>query len=151
MQRQLLQFIAFGCLGITTEIFFTALSAVVTHWRADLPVDGSLTGHSYIWMFPIYGSAALLLPIGYRAMRSWPLPVRMLVYGVGIFAVEFVSGWLLELVTARCPWEYDAPLAVLGYIRLDYYPFWVAFSWLLEKLYLFLEKLHYRPGPPTAK
>ena len=44
-------FIRCGLTGLFIEIFFTGMGALFAH-------DYSMTGHSSIIMFPIYGSAA---------------------------------------------------------------------------------------------
>lgn len=138
MEKYLFFFAAFGCLGMTTEIFFTALSDAVTALRSRSRLDYGLQGHSYIWMFPIYGLAGILFPLAYAWIADFPLLVRLLIYVLGIFAVEFITGWLLELCTGKCPWKYDTKWAVKGFIRLDYAPFWFVFGWIIESVYLFL-------------
>ena len=49
-------FIRCGLTGLFIEIFFTGMGALFAH-------DYSMTGHSSIIMFPIYGSAAFIEPI----------------------------------------------------------------------------------------
>ena len=46
-------FIRCGLTGLFIEIFFTGMGALFAH-------DYSMTGHSSIIMFPIYGSAAFI-------------------------------------------------------------------------------------------
>ncbi len=138
MKETIFYFIAFGCLGITTEIFFTALSDVVLSIKNRKKINYSLTGHSYIWMFGIYGLVAIFLPPAYDFLANLPLLVRLLIYALAIFIVEFITGWLIEKITGKCPWHYDTTWAVKGYIRLDYLPFWMVFGWIIERVYLFL-------------
>jgi len=138
MKETIFYFIAFGCLGITTEIFFTAFSDVVKSIQKRKKIDYSLTGHSYAWMFGIYGLVAIFLPTGYELFAGLPLLLRLLVYALCIFVVEFITGWILELTTGKCPWHYDTEWAVKGYIRLDYLPFWMVFGFIIESVYLFL-------------
>ena len=52
-------FIRCGLTGLFIEIFFTGMGALFAH-------DYSMTGHSSIIMFPIYGSAAFIEPIWRR-------------------------------------------------------------------------------------
>ena len=141
MEKYIFLFAAFGCLGMTTEIFFTALSDLVSALRSNSRLDYRLKGHSYIWMFPIYGLAGILFPLTYDFIADLPLILRLIIYTTSIFTVEFITGWLLELCTGECPWKYDHKWAVKGYIRLDYAPFWMIFGFGIESAYLFLSSL----------
>jgi len=139
MNQRLFLFVAMGCVGITTEIFFTAITAQVAafpeidNWR--------LTGHSYIWMFPIYGLAGLAFPLILPKIHYLYFPIRMWIYALGIFVVEFIAGWLLDVFTGQCPWEYTSGWHIMGYIKLDYAPFWMLFGGLVERIIVFLQRL----------
>lgn len=136
-------FAAFGCIGITTEIFFTAIVDAINAVQAGGSINWRLMGNSYIWMFPIYGIAGIALPLVYDKLQHWPGVARWALYGVAILAVEFVTGWLLDVTTGRCPWEYTKGWHIMGYIRLDFYPLWVGFGIMIERIYLLLrKKLH---------
>jgi uncharacterized membrane protein len=136
-------FAAFGCIGITTEIFFTAIVDAITAVQLNEPINWRLLGMSYIWMFPIYGLAGIALPLLYGKIEQWPTLLRWAFYGVAILCVEFVAGWILDMATGRCPWEYTTGWHIMGYIRLDYYPLWVGFGIMIERIYLLLrQKLH---------
>jgi uncharacterized membrane protein len=136
-------FAAFGCIGITTEIFFTAIVDAITAVQQNEPINWRLLGTSYIWMFPIYGLAGIALPLIYGRLQKWPAALRWAFYGIAILAVEFVTGWVLDVTTGRCPWEYTTGWHIMGYIRLDYYPLWVGFGIMIERIYLTLsKKLH---------
>lgn len=91
-----------------------------------------MTSRTYLWMFPIYGGAVLLEPVRDR-LREQPWWVRGAAYTLAIFIVEFIAGFLLELLTGVCPWDYSGtPFSVFGYIRLDYAPAWFAAGLLFE-------------------
>lgn len=139
-KRRAIAFLAYGCLGITAEVFFTAIrTQVVGPIQAGEAIGWDLQGQSYIWMLPIYGLAAFFWPPIYRRIARFPLIVRLLMYAAGIFAVEFVTGFILEQVTGHCPWDYTGQrTSVLGYIRLDYTPGWMAFGFLVEQVHLHL-------------
>ena len=132
-------FIAFGCLGMTAEIFFTALTDLYSKWINAETMDLKLQGKSYIWMFFIYGLAAVFFPLLYAKLMHLPLLVRLLIAVLIIFMVEYITGWMLDMFTGRCPWEYTTGWHISGYIRLDYAPAWMFFAFLLEKVYLFWE------------
>lgn len=140
MKKKLIQFISFGCLGTTTEIWFTAVVDNANRLGDGLPMDWSLGGNSYIWMFFIYGLAAPLFGFFYKWIKHFPLLIRLLIYTLGIFVVEFITGGLLDLITGSCPWEYTNKWNICGYIRLDYAPSWFIFGLILEKVYLYLNR-----------
>lgn len=139
MPRILKLFIGFGCVGITGEMLFTAFSGLVDGISTS-HIDWSLAGKSYIWMFPIYGFAGLLFHIFWARVSSFKWYLRLFLYVGVIYVLEFTSGAAIDAVTGSCPWEYTTGWHVMGYIRLDYFPFWFAFGWLLEKVYLELRK-----------
>lgn len=132
------RFLIYGLVGWITEVAFTGAGSLMS---------GSLrlTGYTYLWMFPIYGMAVFLEPLHDR-MRNSPWPVRGLVYTAAIFMVEYISGWLLQLILGFCPWDYTGSTAytIDGFIRLDYMPFWFVAGLLFEKLHDFLTTLQYR-------
>ena len=136
--RKLFLFCATACLGITCEIFFTAFYELY-HGRMDI----QMKGHSYIWMFPIYGLAGLLFPPILKLIANWNVLLRMCVYAIGILAVEFATGWFLDIVTGQCPWEYKEGWHLMGYMRIDFFPFWALFGLLVELLLKFLMRLRF--------
>ena len=138
MLRPLFLFFAMGCIGMTTEIFFTAIYDIF-NGNAEVPIR--LMGYSYIWMFPIYGLAGIVFPPVLRIIGNWNILLRMCAYAAGILAVEFVTGWFLDTVTGQCPWEYKEGWHSMGYMRIDFFPFWAVFGLLVEKLLKFLMKL----------
>ncbi len=139
MNKVIFLFIAFGCLGITIEIFFTALKTIFNEAQAGDKLSLDLTGESHIWMFFIYGLAGILFYLGYQYIADCSIIIRLALYVLSIYIVEFTTGWLLEKLTGRCPWEYESRWAVKGYIRLDYAPYWVLFGLIIENVYLILD------------
>lgn len=119
-------FIHCGLLGWCLEIIFTALHSFR---KRDL----TLPGVTSIWMFPIYGLAALLSPIC-RMMRNKNFIFRGLVYTGMIFTGEFITGmWLRK--KNLCPWNYEnAKWNLAKVIRLDYTPCWFFAGLLFERL-----------------
>ena len=125
-------FIIFGILGWCAEILWTGFCSF-------LMGDASLTAQTYLWMFPIYGLAGLSLPLFLAFRRYCPLWQRVGAYVLAIFAVEFVTGWLLQTMTGVCPWDYgDRMFSVRGFIRLDYAPLWAILGLFFERVALFL-------------
>ena len=113
-----------GLTGWCMEILFTSLGGLL---RGDL----LLNGHTSIWMFPIYGLAAVIGPLSVR-LRHWPVLLRGCFYGAGIMLVEFISGSFLRLFSL-CPWDYSrTPYSIFGLVRLDYFPVWVTAGLIFE-------------------
>ena len=122
----------FGVLGWCAEILWTGVCSFLLG-------DAALTARTYLWMFPIYGLAGLSLPLFLAFRRYCPLWQRMGFYVFAIFAVEFITGWLLQWGTGICPWDYgDRPFSVMGLIRLDYAPLWAILGLFFERVALFL-------------
>lgn len=120
------KFILCGTIGWCMEIFWTAFNSFR---RREL----KLMGKTSIWMFPIYGSAALLAPI-YRRIRSKSIWLRGMIYTVCIYLTEFFTGSFLKKYNL-CPWDYSkAKLNYKGLVRLDYLPLWFLTGLLYEKV-----------------
>jgi len=115
-------------LGWICEIVWTGTGALLRgNWQ--------MPGFTYLWMFPIYGFAVFLEPIHDR-IRSWPLPVRGLIWVAVIFTIEYLAGWTLAELLGRCPWDYtySTPYHFNGYIRWDYALVWFFLGLGFEKV-----------------
>jgi uncharacterized membrane protein len=112
-----------GIAGWCLEIIFTG----ITRHEKSLKCETSLL------MFPIYGLASLIAPLG-RLLKNRSVMFRGSCYTCVIFLTEYVTGKFLRLF-GRCPWDYsNAPLNIDGVIRLDYAPLWFGTGLLYEKL-----------------
>jgi uncharacterized membrane protein len=109
---------AYGCLGVMIEFFFTGVASLLKkNWKA--------TGHSYLWMIPIYGFAALALE-GVSEALPWPFYLKALLYVPIIYGVEALSGWALSKLIGHIPWDYQkSKWTPMGLINLTYAPFWL--------------------------
>jgi len=133
------RFIIYGLTGFCIEVLWTGLFAT-------LGGDIKMTGHTYIWMFPIYGLAIFLEPIHNR-IRHLPLMLRGGVYMLLILSAEFITGLLLKTTIGVCPWDYSSkPLQILGVITLLYAPAWFVVGLLFEKYHDFLLMIEGRVG-----
>jgi len=141
MQKTLVRFYLWGTLGLSTEIFFTATVAMYHALKDQTRPDWGLSGHSYIWMFFIYGIGALLFPLGHKHLRGFHLLLRIFLVAIGIFIVEFITGFILDKVTGHCPWQYTNRWNIMGYIRLDYLPAWMIFAYVIERADELFEKM----------
>jgi uncharacterized membrane protein len=134
----LIRFFIYGLLGWCWEVVWTAITEKA--WGKQR--DWRLMGHSYLWMFPIYG---LLGPVGepiHNALRTHFWVLRGLVYLLGIWAVEYATGWLLRRITGKCPWDYsNFPGNIHGLITLEYAPVWFVFGLSFERVHDALVKL----------
>lgn len=121
------RFILCGLIGWCIECFWTGLHAIF------FATDKTLRCGSSVWMFPIYGMASLISPISNR-LKGKSFVMRGGIYTVIIFAVEFITGSLLNIFHA-CPWNYSqARFHVKGLIRLDFAPLWFIVGLLYEKI-----------------
>lgn len=119
-------FLVCGLTGWCMEILFTSAGSL-------LKKDGRLIGQTSIWMFPIYGMAVLIRPV-YRLIKNLPTLLRGMIYSLGIFFFEYLSGSLLKK-HHMCPWDYSGAAAnINGLIRLDYAPFWMAAGLIFERI-----------------
>ena len=92
-----------------------------------------MKGTTSLLMFPIYGCAALILPV-YKKIKKLPTILRGSLYTAGFYAGELTSGILLKSLHI-CPWDYTgAPIQFKGVIRLDYLPVWFLTGLLFEKI-----------------
>lgn len=133
-------FIRCGFAGLFIEIFFTGMGSLLAH-------DYSLTGHSSILMFPIYGSAALIEPISQK-LRGRIFFVRGLVYTLCIYIMEYASGSFLRAL-GICPWDYSGdPTNINGLIRLDFAPFWFVAGLIFEQI---IVSDHMKPKPLSSQ
>lgn len=122
----LTNFIKCGVLGWCLEIIFTSLDSLRRR-------DYRLKGTTSLYMFPIYGTFSLLLPL-FRLLRKKSLLTRGLTYAGLIFTGEYISGTLLTK-KSLCPWDYNrSKWHIRGIVRLDYLPFWIIAGLLFEKM-----------------
>ena len=115
-----------GLTGWCMEIIYTSLGSFR---KKDL----KLMGNTSVWMFPIYGLAAVIGE-AYPLLKKCPTLLRSGIYGVGILSVEYMSGSFLKRHNL-CPWDYSkAKLNIDGLIRLDDLPLWMGAGLIFEKI-----------------
>ncbi|MCW5908682.1 MAG: hypothetical protein KIS94_12540 [Chitinophagales bacterium] len=130
--------IFFVCLGMTTEIFFTAFMALFTGKPVNNKPLVALAGTTYVWMAFIYGLIPIIAHYLYEKVKTQPFYNRIGLYVILIYTVEFISGYILKVTTGSCPWEYKTGWHIMGLIRLDFLPAWCFFAWMVERLYVFI-------------
>jgi hypothetical protein len=124
--------VAYAVVAVATEVGFTGARDMV------LRRDGALRGHSYLWMFPIYGLAAFLFEPAHELLRQRPLWQRAVAYSVGIMGVECLTGMALKKAVGVVPWDYTRHSRWTlpgGAVRLDYAPLWAVAGLALERVH----------------
>ena len=134
--RRAERFLAYGVAGWVSEVVSTGLRS---HGRDG---DWRLTSHTYLWMLPVYGSAAFLFEPAHDALRDRPLLVRGLVWTAGTFAVEAAAGTAIRAAVGEVPWDYGRPRGRKpvprhwrGLVRPAYAPVWFLVGLGLEHLH----------------
>jgi uncharacterized membrane protein len=134
----LIRFFLYGLLGWCVEVVWTAVSGRLRGGEQDW----RLRGQTSLWMFPIYGLLAPLYEPAHDSLRHWPWFMRGMIYLLGIWLVEYVSGWLLRRLTGKCPWDYSHLRGHLhGLIAWEYAPVWFLFGLALEPVHDFLVRI----------
>lgn len=126
------RFLVYGLLGWGLEIVWTG-------FLSALSGDLRLLSTTYLWMFPIYGSAVLLEPL-HNGIRHYPWWLRGLFWAAAIWTIELSSGAIINALTGVIPWDYtgDTPWQLGGLIRLDMAPLWFGVGFLFERLHDYL-------------
>ncbi len=115
-----------GVIGWCLEIIFTALHSLQRH-------EFSLRGNTSLWMFPIYGMAAILGPVS-KILQKKSCLSRGITYALSIFIMEYISGSFL-MRKKCCPWNYKTSRwNYKDVIRIDYFPFWIITGLLYERI-----------------
>lgn len=119
-------FLKCGLTGWSMEILFTSLDALR---RRDMTLKGTTS----LWMFPIYGSAALFAPLA-RLLGRKPAWVRGFTYMGLLFSGEYFAGRILSR-RKICPWDYGrSRWNISRIIRLDFAPCWFLAGLLFEQI-----------------
>ncbi len=135
------RFVTYGLAGWGFEILFTGAKGPFRDrdWR--------FASHTYLWMLPIYGSAAIFLEPAHDRLRGRPWWQRGAAYTAGFYAVEAASGSLLRRTTGAVPWDYTrargtrpVPANWRGLVRPAYAPVWFAVGMGAERLHDALTK-----------
>lgn len=131
--NKIIRFTVYGFIGLTTEVVYTGLASL---FAGDL----SMHGFTFLVMFPFYGLALLLEPV-HNQLRPFPWWTRGLIYLLLIWSIEYTGGLLLNYLLGACPWVYQDPLNINGYITLRMAPEWFTAGLCFEKLHDLLDRL----------
>ena len=138
------RFLVYGLAGWCSEVLTTGVKSRGRdgNWR--------LSAHTYLWMLPIYGVAAVAFePADTAARRAgWPWWQRGAAWTVGIFAIEAASGELIRQATGEVPWDYSrargrkpVPRHWRGLVRPAYAPTWFVVGLGMERLHDLLDRV----------
>lgn len=129
MKKQMENFFKCGLMGWSIECLWTGCGSLCTDSDHKMPCQTSM------WMFPIYGMAAVMSPLCH-AMKGKNVMLRGSVYTACIFLTEFGTGSFLKK-KGCCPWDYsDSKANYKGIVRFDYAPLWFLVGLLYEKVLL---------------
>lgn len=65
-------------------------------------------GFLYGPFIPIYGFGAAFIILLDFIIHSWPLPVKLVVYGIILTAIEYGTGFLFEKIFKLKLWDYSS-------------------------------------------
>ncbi|XP_077566110.1 transmembrane protein 229A [Stigmatopora nigra] len=118
-----LRFLFFGMHGFLDEVVFTS--------AFNLVENQSLTGHTSLWSFLMYGSCSFVVEKLYfhlHFQRRWRTWHRLPIYICFIYTWELCWGLGLRQIGA-CSWDYSHyPHNFMGLITLLYLPGWAGLS-----------------------
>ncbi len=135
--RAMVRFLIFAFFGLVIEVLFTGIGSFISQRNINM------IGHSSPWMMIDYGLLGIITPWLRNPLKTKgiPLPLRAVVYMIGIFLVEYVSGILFHKVIGLRIWDYSHLRWNLhGQITLMYAPYWYALGLGIEKLYEWVDK-----------
>ncbi|MBN3309639.1 T229A protein, partial [Amia calva] len=139
------RFLFFGMHGFLDEVIFTSLFNLVEK------SDRTLTGHTSLWSFFMYGSCSfvvekLYVHLHYR--RGWGTMKRLPIYICFIYSWELCWGLILRQYNA-CSWDYSHyPLNFQGLVTLLYLPGWICLSLYQDVLSNVLLRVQCAQGQP---
>ncbi len=131
----------YACLGVAAEVLFTAVCArlgiVVTADLDDREArDGwRLKGHSFVWMFPIYGLGLLAFEPVHDLLRTAPWWLRGLSYVAVLYLIELAASRVLVRLTGAYVWRWVGRGSMGGHVHLAMAPLWFAAALAFEPLH----------------
>jgi hypothetical protein len=137
----------YACLGVAAEVGFTAICAKLgLRLTADLDDPEArrtwrLKGHSFVWMFPIYGVGFLVFEQVHDVVRFAAWPLRGIVYVAMLYAIELAAGIGLVALTGAHVWRWTGRGASGGHIHLAMAPVWFVVMLALEPIHDLLTRV----------
>lgn len=110
--------------GVFAEVVFTALKSLYYH------TDLMLHGNTQLWVILMYSFGGIL----FEFFQQIDYRLRVSLYVVFIYAIEYFTGWCLHHYLGACPWHYHEAGNVHGLIQLAYIPWWAIFAVLADNV-----------------
>jgi len=86
-------------------------------------------GFVYGPFIPIYGLGATFIIILEFLFHHWPLPIKLIVYGIVLTLIEYLTGFIFEKVFKLKLWDYsDSRFNIHGRVSLLFSLCWTAFA-----------------------
>ena len=135
------------------KLFYKYLFLFLVGGLAYCGIEMLWRGHTH-WTMLIVGGLCFIFCGGINEWFDWNMPLwkQMLICAVGITAIEFVAGIILNIILQLNVWNYgNMPFNILGQVCLPFSFLWFLLSfvaiWLDDWLRYWLfneEKPHYR-------
>lgn len=135
------------------KLFYKYLFLFLVGGLAYCGIEMLWRGHTH-WTMLIVGGLCFIFCGGINEWFDWNMPLwkQMLICAVGITAIEFVAGIILNIILQLNVWDYgNMPFNILGQVCLPFSFLWFLLSfvaiWLDDWLRYWLfneEKPHYR-------
>ena len=122
--------------------------------------DWRLTSHTYLWMLPIYGVAAVLFEPAYAATKraGTPLVGPRVAVDRRDLRRRGGEGEAIRAVTGEVPWDYSrargvkpVPTHWRGLVRPAYAPVWFAVGLGMERLHDLLGRIEIAPDSGVSQ
>ena len=135
------------------KLFYKYLFLFLVGGLAYCGIEMLWRGHTH-WAMLIVGGLCFIFCGGINEWFDWNMPLwkQMLICAVGITAIEFVAGIILNIILQLNVWDYgNMPFNILGQVCLPFSFLWFLLSfvaiWLDDWLRYWLfneEKPHYK-------
>ena len=135
------------------KLFYKYLFLFLVGGLAYCGIEMLWRGHTH-WTMLIVGGLCFIFCGGINEWFDWNMPLwkQMLICAVGITAIEFVAGIILNIILQLNVWDYgNMPFNILGQVCLPFSFLWFLLSfvaiWLDDWLRYWLfneQKPHYR-------
>ena len=133
LAEDLQRLFAFGLIGLLIECFFTGAKNLL---KGDLHARC----HTHLSVLPLYSTAGFLLETVHSNIHL-PIIYMGFLYMCIIYAVEFSFGAVYKWLTGECPWEYKSNTSILGFIEIQYFPYWYCVGLGFNYISGFLHKI----------
>ena len=119
ISQAVILFAIYSFMGWTIEVTYRSFS------EREFINAGFLNGP----FLPIYGfGATFIIALGF-SIRSWPLPLELIVYGLVLTFIEYLTGFLFEKIFKLKLWDYsDSRFIINGRVCLRFSLCWTALA-----------------------